>query len=63
MVTGNARIELFFSDGSASLSGNYSVYGKRRSVVGRIFQREREKDISRRFGGNPLVSAGILWPG
>ncbi|KRZ87134.1 Ubiquitin-conjugating enzyme E2 K [Trichinella sp. T8] len=38
MVTGNARIELFFSDGSASLSGNYSVYGKRRSVVGRIFQ-------------------------
>ncbi|XP_003381858.1 putative amino-acid transmembrane abc transporter protein [Trichinella spiralis] len=42
MVTGNARIELFFSDGSATLSGNYSVYGKRRSVVGRIFQRERE---------------------
>ncbi|KRY42338.1 Ubiquitin-conjugating enzyme E2 K [Trichinella spiralis] len=38
MVTGNARIELFFSDGSATLSGNYSVYGKRRSVVGRIFQ-------------------------
>ncbi|KRX18866.1 Ubiquitin-conjugating enzyme E2 K [Trichinella nelsoni] len=38
MDTGNARIELFFSDGSATLSGNYSVYGKRRSVVGRIFQ-------------------------
>ncbi|KRY77900.1 Ubiquitin-conjugating enzyme E2 K [Trichinella pseudospiralis] len=38
MVTGDARIELFFNDGSATLSGNYSVYGKRRSVVGRIFQ-------------------------
>ncbi|KRX98090.1 hypothetical protein T4E_7338 [Trichinella pseudospiralis] len=62
MVTGDARIELFFNDGSATLSGNYSVYGKRRSVVGRIFQREREI-LAPRFGGNPLVSTQlvILW--